>query len=69
VYGGLGDKDTSRETLQAWQVETTGGCTVRMFPGGHFFVSDCARQVVAAMSRDIFDTLAREQIAPCAAAP
>ncbi len=67
VYGGLGDKDTTRETLHAWQEETAGACTVRMFPGGHFFVSDCANQVVAALERDIFGTLAQEPIASCAA--
>jgi medium-chain acyl-[acyl-carrier-protein] hydrolase len=69
VYGGLGDKDTSRDTLNAWQEETAGACTVRMFPGGHFFVSDCANEVVAALERDIFGTLAREPTAPCAATP
>lgn len=67
VYGGLGDKDTNRERLHAWQEETAGACTVRMFPGGHFFVSDCANQVVAALERDIFGTLAKEPKASCAA--
>lgn len=67
VYGGLGDKDTDRETLHAWQEETAGGCTVRMFPGGHFFVSDSANQVVAALERDILGTVAREPTASCAA--
>jgi surfactin synthase thioesterase subunit len=38
-----------------------------MFAGGHFFVSDCANQVVAALERDIFGTLAKEPIASWAA--
>jgi medium-chain acyl-[acyl-carrier-protein] hydrolase len=67
VYGGLGDEDTSRDTLQAWQQETTGTCTVRMFPGGHFFINDRANQVISALERDLRDALATEPIAPCAA--
>jgi len=67
VYGGLADKDTSRETLHSWQVETTGSCLVRMFPGGHFFISDCANLVISALERDIFNALAAEQIMPCVA--
>jgi len=69
VYGGLADKDTSRETLYAWQEETTGSCLVRMFPGGHFFISDCANQVISALERDIFNALATEQKTLCAATP
>ena len=67
VYGGLGDEDTSRDTLQAWQEETAGSCTVRMFAGGHFFINGCANQVISALERDLTDVLATEQIAPCAA--
>lgn len=58
VYGGLSDEDTSRETLLAWQKETSGPCTVRMFPGGHFFIRDCADHVVVTLERDIIAALA-----------
>jgi surfactin synthase thioesterase subunit len=61
AYGGLGDTDTSRDGLLAWQEETTGQCVVRMFPGGHFFVSDHADQVVAMLERDLLDALATQQ--------
>jgi medium-chain acyl-[acyl-carrier-protein] hydrolase len=64
AYGGLGDTDTSRDGLLAWQEETTGECVVRMFPGGHFFVSDHADQVVAMLERDLFDALATQQRKP-----
>jgi len=67
VYGGLGDRDTSRETLHAWQEETAGSCLVRMFPGGHFFINECANQVISALKRDILDVLTTEQIGPCVA--
>jgi medium-chain acyl-[acyl-carrier-protein] hydrolase len=68
VYGGLGDDDTSRETLLAWQEETSGPCVVRMFPGGHFFIHDSADHVVSALERDIVGALATEQMTPCPAA-
>ena len=67
AYGGLGDTDTSRDGLLAWQEETTGQCVVRMFPGGHFFVSDHADQVVAMLERDLFDALATQQKKPVVA--
>jgi medium-chain acyl-[acyl-carrier-protein] hydrolase len=64
AYGGLGDADTSRDGLLAWQDETTGECVVRMFPGGHFFVSDCPDRVVAMLERDLFEALATERTRP-----
>lgn len=64
AYGGLGDDDTSRDGLRAWQEETTGECVVRMFPGGHFFVTDCADRVLAMLERDLFDALATERMKP-----
>jgi medium-chain acyl-[acyl-carrier-protein] hydrolase len=67
VYGGLGDEDTSRETLLAWRDETSGPCTVRMFPGGHFFIRDCADHVVATLERDIIGALTTEEMMLCRA--
>jgi medium-chain acyl-[acyl-carrier-protein] hydrolase len=63
AYGGLGDADTSRDELLGWQRETTGECVVRMFPGGHFFVSDCPGRVIAMLERDLVEAPAAE---PCA---
>jgi medium-chain acyl-[acyl-carrier-protein] hydrolase len=65
VYGGLGDKDTSRNALLAWQEETSGPCVVRMFPGGHFFITDCADHVVSTLERDLIGALASERTSPC----
>jgi surfactin synthase thioesterase subunit len=61
AYGGLGDADTSRDELLGWQRETSGDCVVRMFPGDHFFVNDCAGRVVATLERDLVETLAAER--------
>jgi medium-chain acyl-[acyl-carrier-protein] hydrolase len=61
AYGGLGDMDTSRDGLLAWQDETTAECVVRMFPGGHFFVSDCADRVLAMLERDLSQAFVTER--------
>ena len=37
VFGGLQDHVVRRAHLAAWQPETTGDFTQRMFPGDHFF--------------------------------
>lgn len=39
AMGGLRDKHVPRSSLQAWQAQTTGGFTVRMFPGDHFYLN------------------------------
>ena len=64
AYGGLDDADTSRDDLLGWQLETTGECVVRMFPGGHFFVSDCPDRFVAILERDLLAALATERAKP-----
>jgi surfactin synthase thioesterase subunit len=57
AYGGLLDADVSRDQLLAWADETTACCTVRMFPGGHFFLRTARDQVVAALTRDLTQAL------------
>ena len=64
AYGGLGDADTSRDELLGWQQETTGECVVRMFPGGHFFLNDCAGRVVAMLESDFAEV---QPARPCTA--
>jgi surfactin synthase thioesterase subunit len=38
VFGGLDDTGVKREDLAAWCEKTTGGCSLRMFAGDHFFL-------------------------------
>jgi medium-chain acyl-[acyl-carrier-protein] hydrolase len=38
AYGGLQDNEVSREKLEAWREQTRGRFTLRMLPGGHFFL-------------------------------
>jgi medium-chain acyl-[acyl-carrier-protein] hydrolase len=57
AYGGLGDTDVSRGQLLAWADETTAGCTVRMFPGDHFFLSTAKDRVAAMLEQDLGQAL------------
>jgi medium-chain acyl-[acyl-carrier-protein] hydrolase len=58
AYGGLQDPDVSRERLLAWQNETTAHCTVRMFPGDHFFLRTARDDLVRTLLSDLTQALA-----------
>lgn len=38
AYGGLRDREVSREQLEGWGVYTAAGFSVRMLPGDHFYL-------------------------------
>jgi surfactin synthase thioesterase subunit len=57
AYGGLADADVSRDQLLAWADETTAHCTVRMFPGDHFFLRTAQERVVSTLTRDVTHAL------------
>jgi medium-chain acyl-[acyl-carrier-protein] hydrolase len=57
VYGGLADADADRDALLAWKRVTRCRFGLRLFPGGHFFVRECAGQVAAALQRDLAEAL------------
>src|SRR3569833_1205826 len=40
-------------------------CVVRMFPGEHFFITDCADHVVSKMERDRIGALASKRTSTC----
>jgi len=57
AYGGLADEDAERDALRAWEQETLGRFVLRLFPGGHFFLRECASAVTATLQRDIAEAL------------
>jgi surfactin synthase thioesterase subunit len=59
AYGGLLDPDVSRDQLLAWADETTAPCTVRMFPGDHFFLRTAPDHVVGTLVRDLTQAFQR----------
>jgi surfactin synthase thioesterase subunit len=44
VLGGR-DDDITRAELELWAEVTTGQTDIHLFPGGHFFLFDCVREV------------------------
>lgn len=63
VYGGLQDTHVPPKNLSAWQTQTTAVCTVRMFPGDHFFIHSCSTDVVNALRRDTLALLTHGVVA------
>jgi medium-chain acyl-[acyl-carrier-protein] hydrolase len=56
LYGGLEDQDVPVEKLRAWEELTSGGCTMRMFAGDHFFIHSSA-VFLDALRDDILSTV------------
>lgn len=54
VYGGLSDSGVSRASLSDWQSYTNEDITLRMFPGGHFFVDSAPHLLLHALVRDLY---------------
>jgi medium-chain acyl-[acyl-carrier-protein] hydrolase len=53
AYGGGADPNVLPEHLDAWRHETTGGFSLRFFPGGHFFIDSASPAFLAALSEDL----------------
>ncbi|HEV2148429.1 MAG TPA: alpha/beta fold hydrolase [Longimicrobiaceae bacterium] len=53
AFGGLEDTDVGRDDLLAWRKHTCAPFRLRMFPGGHFFLSGARTQLVHAVSEDL----------------
>jgi surfactin synthase thioesterase subunit/glycosyltransferase involved in cell wall biosynthesis len=53
AYGGAEDPNVRREPLDAWRNETSGAFSLRIFPGGHFFIDTARPAFLAALSKDL----------------
>jgi medium-chain acyl-[acyl-carrier-protein] hydrolase len=53
VFGGTEDPEVSQESLEAWKAETCEATSVRMYPGGHFFLHDRQTEVLRAITEDL----------------
>lgn len=53
IFGGVADVDIPREDLEGWATHTSSTCTIRMFPGNHFFLHSCEALVLQALSREL----------------
>lgn len=53
VFGGLQDSEVSRDDLNVWCDQTRSSCTVRMFPGNHFFLHGAQDLLLRAVAQDL----------------
>lgn len=53
AMGGLRDVHVPRKSLEAWQVQTAGAFTVRMFPGDHFYINQDRMLVLQVIARTL----------------
>lgn len=53
VFGGLNDNVSCRSCLEGWREHTTGPFTLRMFPGGHFFIQKWEQAVLDVICREL----------------
>jgi pyochelin biosynthesis protein PchC len=55
-----GDRDALNTTADAaaWAAHTTGAFTLRVYPGGHFYLDHCRAQVLEMISSSLAGTAA-----------
>ncbi|WP_095976939.1 thioesterase II family protein [Melittangium boletus] len=53
VLGGTEDTEVPAATLEPWREETREAFTLRMFPGGHLFITEVTEQVLQAIRHEL----------------
>ena len=56
-YGGVADPKVSRAQLEAWARHTAGPFTLRMFPGGHFYLQEDRDATLRILTGDLLALL------------
>ena len=67
VFGGNNDPRVSRDELLDWRDQTTQSFSLRMFPGGHFFLQSAVSLFVRVLAQDLKNVLRR--VAPALLLP
>jgi medium-chain acyl-[acyl-carrier-protein] hydrolase len=53
AFGGLEDKNVSRQCIEAWREHTINSFVVRMLPGDHFFLNTLKSSLLEAISKGL----------------
>jgi surfactin synthase thioesterase subunit/glycosyltransferase involved in cell wall biosynthesis len=53
AYGGSDDPSIAPHHLEGWREQTTASFDLRLFPGGHFYLRDCANAFRQALEADL----------------
>ncbi|MEP6912146.1 MAG: thioesterase domain-containing protein, partial [bacterium] len=59
AFGGMCDADVSREQLTAWREHTSGGFSLRMLPGDHFFIHSSELMLLQMLTLELQSILQR----------
>ena len=62
AYGGWEDNMTSHAGLADWREQTYGPFSLRMFPGDHFFLYSMQKSLLAALIRDLTQSMNTQRI-------
>jgi len=57
VYGGREDEEVRGERISAWCELTSGGCSLKEFEGGHFFIHTAEEQLLQALKLELLRPL------------
>lgn len=56
AFGGLQDREVTREQMQPWGEQTTGRFTLRMLPGDHFFINTARPDLLRLVAQTLSQT-------------
>jgi medium-chain acyl-[acyl-carrier-protein] hydrolase len=59
AFGGLQDKEVSRDDLAAWRDQTRSTFRLRMLPGDHFFLHSARTPLLQAISQDLCNSCSK----------
>jgi surfactin synthase thioesterase subunit len=59
AFGGVEDGRVSRDELSAWQAQTGGAFSMRMFPGDHFYLRSLQSQFLQVVAQDLKQVVRR----------
>ncbi|MBR0820277.1 thioesterase II family protein [Bradyrhizobium liaoningense] len=57
AFGGTEDSDVGERELREWRQHTSGAFTIRMLPGGHFFLQTQSRALLREVDRHLRSTV------------
>jgi len=57
VYGGCDDASLTHQDIQAWNIETTSSCAIKLFNGGHFFIHSCRTALLQSLAGELSSTV------------
>jgi medium-chain acyl-[acyl-carrier-protein] hydrolase len=62
AFGGLEDPYIDRTGLEAWGEETSSTCSVRMFPGDHFYLNTSRAFLLRAIAQELIQSVSGVRI-------